>query len=65
MTASRRAAMLVYEALVAIFALVALIAPVVLWSAWSPPVFMAILAAGCAAVLLAYLLILSAPDDFL
>jgi hypothetical protein len=37
----------------------------VLWSPWSPPVFMAILAAGCAAILLAYLLILSAPDDFL
>jgi integral membrane sensor domain MASE1 len=65
MTASRRVVMLVFEVLVAFCALVALITPVVLWSAWSLPVFMAILAAGCAAVLLAYLLILSAPDDFL
>ncbi len=65
MTAHRRWQMLLHEALVAICGLVALISPVVLWSAWSPAVFMAVLASGCAAILVAYLLILSAPDDFL
>ncbi len=63
MTASRKAMVLLHEALVAICSLVALISPVVLWSAWSPTVFMAVLASGCAAILMAYLLILSGPDD--
>jgi hypothetical protein len=65
MTATRKTVLLLYEALVAICGLVALISPVVLWSAWSPTVFMAVLASGCAAILLAYVLILSAPDDAL
>jgi hypothetical protein len=65
MTATRKTVLLLYEALVAICGLVALISPVVLWSAWSPTVFMAVLATGCAAILLAYVLILSAPDDAL
>jgi hypothetical protein len=51
------------EALVTICGLVALISPVALWSAWSLTVFFAVLAGGCAAILLAYLLIVSAPDD--
>ncbi len=63
MIAGRDAAPLLRETLITISGLVALITPVVLWSAWSLEVFMAVLAGGCAAILCAWLLIVSAPDD--
>jgi hypothetical protein len=53
------------EALITISGLVALISPVGLWTAWSPAVFLSVLASGCAAILVACLLILAAPDDAL
>ena len=51
------------EALITICGLVALISPVVLWTAWSTTVFYAVLAAGCGAVLVIYLLITYSPDE--
>ena len=53
------------EALITICGLIALISPVVLWTAWSTTAFYAVLAAGCGAILAIYLLIaLSADEDF-
>ena len=53
------------EALITICGLIALITPVVLWTAWSTTAFYAVLAAGCGAILAIYLLIaLSADEDF-
>ena len=51
------------EAVITICGLVALISPVVLWTAWSTTVFYAVLAAGCGAVLVIYLLIAFSPDE--
>jgi hypothetical protein len=53
------------EAVITICGLIALISPVVLWTAWSTTVFYAVLAAGCGAVLVIYLLIaFPADEDF-
>ena len=43
--------------------LVALISPLLLWMAWSTTMFWAILAAGCGAILVIYLLVWSSPDE--
>jgi hypothetical protein len=51
------------EALITICGLIALITPVVLWTAWSTDVFYAVLAAGCGAILAIYLLIAVSPDE--
>jgi len=51
------------EALITICGLIALISPVVLWTAWSKPVFYAVLAAGCGSILIIYLLIALSPDE--
>jgi hypothetical protein len=51
------------EALITICGLIALISPVVLWTAWSTDVFYAVLAAGCGAILAIYLLIAVSPDE--
>ena len=51
------------EALITLCGLIALITPVVLWTAWSTTAFYAVLAAGCGAVLLACLLIALSPDE--
>jgi hypothetical protein len=51
------------EAVITICGLIALISPVVLWTAWSTTVFYAVLAAGCGAVLIIYLLITFSPDE--
>ena len=63
MIARRDLLMALRETVVTICGLVALFSPILLWSAWSPDVFFAVLAGGCAAILLAYVLIMSAPDD--
>ena len=52
------------EATITICGLVALVSPVVLWTAWSTPVFYAVLAVGCGAIILIYLLISYADEDF-
>jgi hypothetical protein len=51
------------EAAITVCGLVALISPVVLWTAWSKPVFYAVLAAGCGAILIIYLLVVLSPDE--
>ena len=51
------------EAVITICGLIALVSPVVLWTAWSTTVFYAVLAAGCGAVLIIYLLIAFSPDE--
>ena len=51
------------EALIMVCGLIALISPVVLWTAWSTTVFYAVLAAGCGAILIIYLLIAWSPDE--
>jgi hypothetical protein len=51
------------EAVITICGLIALISPVVLWTAWSTTAFYAVLAAGCGAVLLIYLLIEFSSDE--
>ena len=52
-----------HEGLITICGLVALISPVVLWTAWSITMFKATLVVGLAAILIIYLLIEVAPDD--
>jgi hypothetical protein len=42
--------------------LVALFTPLLLWLAWSTTAFWLVIAAGCAAILMIYVLIASAPD---
>jgi hypothetical protein len=42
--------------------LVALFTPLLLWLAWSKPAFWLFIAMGCAAILIIYVLIASAPD---
>ena len=51
------------EALITICGLIALISPVVLWTAWSTTVYYAVLAVGCGAILIIYLLIAWSPDE--
>ena len=51
------------EALITVCGLIALISPVVLWTAWSTTVFYAVLAAGCGAILIIYLLIAWSPGE--
>jgi hypothetical protein len=51
-------------ATITICGLIALVSPVVLWTAWSTTVFYAVLAVGCGAILLIYLLISFADEDF-
>jgi hypothetical protein len=53
---------LLREALITICGLIALISPVVLWTAWSTTIFYAVLAVGCGAILIIYLLISLGPD---
>ena len=43
--------------------LVALFTPLVLWVAWSQWAFWLIIAAGCAALLILYVLIWTSPDE--
>ena len=43
--------------------LIALISPVVLWTAWSKPAFYVVLAVGCGAILIIYLLVTWSPDE--
>ena len=52
-----------HEGLITVCGLVALISPVVLWTAWSTTMFYAVLAVGCAAILIIYLLIMLPSDD--
>ena len=52
------------EAAITVCGLIALISPVVLWTAWSTPAFYAVLAVGCGSILIIYLLIVLLPDDF-
>jgi hypothetical protein len=51
------------EAVITLCGLIALISPVVLWTAWSTTVFSAVLAVGCGAILVVYLLIAFSPDE--
>jgi hypothetical protein len=51
------------EAVITLCGLVALISPVVLWTAWSTTVFCAVLAVGCSAILIVYMLIIWTPDE--
>jgi hypothetical protein len=51
------------EAAITVCGLIALISPVVLWTAWSKTVFYAVLAAGCGSILIIYLLIALSPDE--
>jgi len=51
------------EAVITVCGLIALISPVVLWTAWSKDVFYAVLAVGCGAILVIYVLIASAPEE--
>ena len=51
------------QALITVCGLIALITPVVLWTAWSTIAFYAVLAAGCGAILAIYLLIALSPDE--
>ncbi len=51
------------EALITIGGLIALISPVVLWTAWSTTVFLGVLATGCGAILVVYALIVWFPDE--
>ena len=52
------------EAVITVCGLIALISPVVLWTAWSTTIFYAVLAVGCGSILTIYLLIVWSPDDF-
>jgi peptidoglycan/LPS O-acetylase OafA/YrhL len=52
-----------HEGLITICGLVALISPVVLWTAWSTTMFRAVLVVGLAAILMIYLLVELTPDD--
>jgi hypothetical protein len=51
------------EAAITVCGLIAQISPVVRWTAWSKPVFYAVLAAGCGAILIIYLLVVLSPDE--
>ena len=51
------------DALITTCGLIALISPVVLWTAWSTTIFFAVLAGGCGAILVIYLLIAFSPDE--
>ena len=51
------------EAVITVCGLIALISPVVLWTAWSTTVFYAVLAVGCGSILIIYLLIRLGPGD--
>jgi hypothetical protein len=52
-----------HDGLITICGLVALITPVVLWTAWSTTMFRATLLVGCAAILVIYVLVELAPND--
>jgi hypothetical protein len=43
--------------------LVAVFTPLLLWLAWSKIAFWSIIATGCAALLIVYVLIAAAPDE--
>lgn len=43
--------------------LIALFAPLFLWMAWNKPVFWVVLAVGCGAVVVVFLLVRLAPED--
>lgn len=51
------------EAVITVCGLIALISPVVLWTAWSPTIFYAVIAVGCGSILTIYLLISLGSDD--
>jgi hypothetical protein len=51
------------EGLITICGLIALISPVVLWTAWSKEVFYVVIAVSCGAILVIYLLIVWSPDE--
>ena len=51
------------EAAITLCGLIALISPVVLWTAWSTTVFYVVLALGCGSILIVYLLIAGSPDE--
>ena len=57
-----RVAMLLHEALITSCSLVALLCPVLLWTAWSPAAFLAVLEVSTTAILALYLLIALSPD---
>jgi hypothetical protein len=48
---------LIRGTLITVCGLVALFTPLLLWTAWSPRMFWLIIASGCAALLILYLLI--------
>ena len=43
--------------------LIALVTPLLLWTAWSRPMFWFIIAVGCAAILAIFLLVRWRPDE--
>jgi hypothetical protein len=49
--------------LITVCGLIALFTPLLLWLAWSKPMFWLIIALGCAALLIIYALVWSAPDE--
>jgi hypothetical protein len=51
------------EVVITICGLIALISPVVLWTAWSKEVFYAVIVVGCGAILVIYLLIMWSPEE--
>jgi hypothetical protein len=51
--------------LITVAGLVALFTPLLLWMAWSQWMFWLVIASGCAALLLIYVLIWSSPDEYL
>jgi hypothetical protein len=60
----RRSA-LIRGILITVCGLVALLTPLLLWTAWSPRMFWLIIASGCAALLILYVLIWTSRDgDF-
>jgi hypothetical protein len=48
---------------IAVFALIALVTPLLLWVAWSRPVFWLIIAVGCGAILAIVLLLRGWPHE--
>jgi hypothetical protein len=54
----------VRSALITVCGLVALFTPLALWVAWSPWMFWLILACGCAALVIIYLVLEHSPDEF-
>jgi hypothetical protein len=54
---------MIRDILVTICGLMALLTPLLLWVAWSKALFWLIMAGGCTALLVIYVLIWTAPDE--